>query len=294
MIPFLPPELERDIFELVVASSGTKCIPSLLLVARRVKLWLEPLLYRIALVGPARPERRTLEKSGNALLAADVLAAAIPRLPAAFLHTHVQHVFVDSRGYSFASRDTILAALTGATDLFLLNILDAPSLLANVRRMPLRRLQANLGSLFGGTRESPLVGRVDFGCALFAHLTHLAVFDNLGSADAGTTREWAGGLAALPALTHLSFEHDQVHPLFKEVLGGRVCAALCVFVVLVDPDSEQGPLKAELEQYERALVMDDHKTYEGEKDWYRGAQGLDDYWERAEELLKERKLGGRS
>ncbi|KAJ7737314.1 hypothetical protein B0H16DRAFT_105645 [Mycena metata] len=291
MAAFLPPELERDIFELFVESSGTKSIPPLLCVARRVKLWVEPFLYRITFVGPTRFEPKNAEKTENALLQAEVLLVAIQdgRLPPSFFDAHVQHVFVDSRGYPIPSRDTILAALTGTTDLFLLNILAAPSLLAHVRHMPLRRLQANLGSLFGvPTDRANSVGTVDFSAPMFARLTHLAVFDDLRECP---TAEWAAGLASLPALTHLSFEHNWEHPLFWEVLDG--CAALRVFVVLVDPEFEQVALRTALERDERAVMMEDHKTYEGEKDWYRGARGSDDYWERAERLLRERRSGER-
>ncbi|KAJ7030819.1 hypothetical protein C8F04DRAFT_1112616 [Mycena alexandri] len=248
MAPFLPPELERDIFELFVASSGTKSIPPLLCVARRVKLWLEPFLYQIAFVGLPHSK---LEEGGNALLPAEALLAAIQHghLPPSFFDAHVHHVLVNSRGYPIHSRDTILAALTGATDLFLLNILAAPSLLAN----------SNLGSLFGAPTDlASVVGSVDFSAPMFAQLTHLAVFDDL-------TECWAA----------------------------RGCAALRVFVVLVDPDFEPVALRTALERDERAVMMEDHKTYEGEKDWYRGARGLDDYWERAEGLLSKRRLGGR-
>ncbi|KAJ6521621.1 hypothetical protein DFH09DRAFT_1424685 [Mycena vulgaris] len=48
--PTLPPELEQHIFELA-AISRPACIPTLMLVARRVKHWVEPLLYRTVVIG---------------------------------------------------------------------------------------------------------------------------------------------------------------------------------------------------------------------------------------------------
>ncbi|KAJ7840155.1 hypothetical protein B0H13DRAFT_2677051 [Mycena leptocephala] len=45
----LPPELERHIFE-ICALSRPVMIPKLLLVARRVREWIEPLLYRTMIV----------------------------------------------------------------------------------------------------------------------------------------------------------------------------------------------------------------------------------------------------
>ncbi|KAJ6482777.1 hypothetical protein C8R45DRAFT_307587 [Mycena sanguinolenta] len=48
--PLLPPELEQTIFE-VIALSWPRSIPRLMLVAWRVKSWVEPLLYRTIIVG---------------------------------------------------------------------------------------------------------------------------------------------------------------------------------------------------------------------------------------------------
>ncbi|KAJ7847805.1 hypothetical protein B0H14DRAFT_3453508 [Mycena olivaceomarginata] len=42
----LPVELERKIFE-IAAQSNSMFIPTLLLVAHRVKTWLEPMLYSV-------------------------------------------------------------------------------------------------------------------------------------------------------------------------------------------------------------------------------------------------------
>ncbi|KAJ7866185.1 hypothetical protein B0H14DRAFT_3862044 [Mycena olivaceomarginata] len=54
--PRLPPELECRIFE-IVALARPVSIPSLMLVARRVKEWPEPLLYRIIMLpGRSSPE----------------------------------------------------------------------------------------------------------------------------------------------------------------------------------------------------------------------------------------------
>ncbi|KAJ7095067.1 hypothetical protein C8R44DRAFT_813875 [Mycena epipterygia] len=47
--PRLPPELERLVFESAALSHATD-IPNLILVAWRIKNWVEPLLYRAVLV----------------------------------------------------------------------------------------------------------------------------------------------------------------------------------------------------------------------------------------------------
>ncbi|KAJ7121829.1 hypothetical protein C8R43DRAFT_1136349 [Mycena crocata] len=44
-LPVLPVELEREIFE-IAAHSRPRSVPTLVLVASRVKVWVEPFLYR--------------------------------------------------------------------------------------------------------------------------------------------------------------------------------------------------------------------------------------------------------
>ncbi|KAJ7058943.1 hypothetical protein C8F01DRAFT_1371089 [Mycena amicta] len=60
--PTLPPELERVIFELSAWNDRTTTL-SLLLVARRVHIWIEPLLYRVLLISDLYvfPELVTLQ-----------------------------------------------------------------------------------------------------------------------------------------------------------------------------------------------------------------------------------------
>ncbi|KAJ7887124.1 hypothetical protein B0H14DRAFT_2696630 [Mycena olivaceomarginata] len=61
--PKLPPELECTIFE-IAALARPKMIPSLILVAHRVKHWVEPLLYRVIMVVPrTRPSSSTCSNS---------------------------------------------------------------------------------------------------------------------------------------------------------------------------------------------------------------------------------------
>ncbi|KAJ7603526.1 hypothetical protein DFH06DRAFT_1488087 [Mycena polygramma] len=172
MALFLPPELEREIFD-VVASQGIKSIPPPLRVAQRVKLWMEPLLHRVIMGDTATPPQ--------------ALTAAIQRLPAVFFHTHVHHLLLDCHAYilssvsihpqsdlarvngrTFKDRDALLARCTGVRDLHLLNIQDAPSLLANLSGMPLRRLHANLDMLFSPPSDvefleaGATIGAIDF------------------------------------------------------------------------------------------------------------------------------------
>ncbi|KAJ7671208.1 hypothetical protein B0H17DRAFT_1085256 [Mycena rosella] len=309
MEPRLPPDLERDIFELD-ALENRRSVPRLLRVARRVKLWIEPLLYRVVFLseGKAYPHGKVESDSENIVFTPLIMAAAIEQHPAWFFHTHARHLYIDCGAYSdpptsirFMDRDpmtpgerpgtpqeraSMLAACTGVINVMLLNILEPQTLLPALSRMPLQQLQANLGSLFGdGADPAP----VDFTVPLFANITHLAVFDDV------TLRvtDWAQGLALLPRLTHVSFDFNgerrvpTPRPLFEAVLVH--CTSLYVLVVLLTPDSGREALGL-LVQHPRVAILDDHKTYDGGYDWYLGAHSRGDYWQRAETVITERRL----
>ncbi|KAJ6546090.1 hypothetical protein DFH09DRAFT_1367520 [Mycena vulgaris] len=94
--PRLPMELERYIFELV-AHFHPEMTPSLLRVAHRVHLWIEPLLYTVlALTTPARTE---------------ALLEAVAAKPAPFLDAAVRRVLVhwDDSLPALARIDALLA-----------------------------------------------------------------------------------------------------------------------------------------------------------------------------------------
>ncbi|KAJ7121088.1 hypothetical protein C8R44DRAFT_171817 [Mycena epipterygia] len=285
--PFLPPELERDIFE-IVAMERTKSIPPLLRVAQRVKLWIEPLLYRVLIVrdkGERYPGQEASNLDHVQLITPDVLATAIAGRHA-FFRTHVRHLFIDCRAY-MSDQDSliiILAACAGAVDVMLLNILvtGPRSLLYGVSRMPLQQLQANLGSLFSIDGTTP--GAVDFSHPMFRNLTHLAVYDDILVGDGPDS--WRAGLPTLPCLTHLSFSHDSPLPLFAELLDS--CVSLRMLVILLDRYAERQESFESLSGLQRLVIMDDHKTHGWMNDWHQGARGLKDYWRRAEEDIGQR------
>ncbi|KAJ6468441.1 hypothetical protein C8R45DRAFT_1018805 [Mycena sanguinolenta] len=282
MTAILPPELEREIFE-IVASAGTTFIPPLLRVARRVKSWLEPLLYQTIVV-----RNNTLHLSKDlrtmAVLAPNTVASFIEPRPRHFFHEQVRHLYLDCRVFlpsEVQRRDLMLGVFTAATDVYLINVRDGPSLRAALSRMPLKRLHANLSSLFGNDMDPETSPEVDFSAAVFSNITHLGVFDNL----VFSTSDWTAGLSLLPCLTHLSFEAGEPHTLFEEVFD--ICPLLQVFVILADVDvgsSSWSSLKA----HRRVVLMERHTQIF--VDWYRGARGLyADYWAQAESVIRSRR-----
>ncbi|KAJ7785183.1 hypothetical protein DFH07DRAFT_763788 [Mycena maculata] len=92
MFPRLPPELEREIFELAIFLH-LDTMPALLLVARRVYTWLKPLLYQVvALYTPADdppPEDESVPMSTVFQGRLYTFFKLMESKPASFFHEHV-------------------------------------------------------------------------------------------------------------------------------------------------------------------------------------------------------------
>ncbi|KAJ7446001.1 hypothetical protein B0H11DRAFT_395026 [Mycena galericulata] len=83
--PFLPPELEREIFELS-AHLHPGSAPNFLLVAHRVLTWIEPLIYRvISIQGNCAPVLRTLRSKPTQFFGENVHCLLVDGVPAAEL-----------------------------------------------------------------------------------------------------------------------------------------------------------------------------------------------------------------
>ncbi|KAJ7131347.1 hypothetical protein C8R44DRAFT_871842 [Mycena epipterygia] len=281
--PILPPELQREILESAALLSTTS-IPKLLLIAKRVKIWLEPLLYQVVVFRDPLP--------GHVCFTFQQLLAAIRSKPAYFAPDHVHHLYIDYGIFVQTDIEPLLAACTGVHNLVLINNDNSPRpwLLPRLSAMPLQRLSVNLTNLFA---PAP----VDFTHPLFAHITHLDLLYDVQ----GTWADWAG-LTSMPRLTHLSFDpvlsirmratHRTMAP---SILRGVLehCPALRVLVLLWSPvqdsamelDSE---IVADLDLYalaqdQRLVIMQLASSYT--HDWQTGARGGDDYWRRAEALV---------
>ncbi|KAJ6465761.1 hypothetical protein C8R45DRAFT_805596, partial [Mycena sanguinolenta] len=191
--PRLPPELECCIFE-IAALSCPLSIPSLVLIARRVKDWVEPLLYRVILVpGTVTPGRLRMAEEVHRFPSVPykILARTIARKPPSFFQS-VTHVFVD--GFrAHGELNLILAACTHIVNLAYFGI-PSPSDRKSLDRLQcLRRLTIMAEPLF-----SP--HGLDFTAALFHNITHLELLDDCHGLPDGIGPR----LALAPALTHIS------------------------------------------------------------------------------------------
>ncbi|KAJ7444645.1 hypothetical protein B0H11DRAFT_440827 [Mycena galericulata] len=252
--PFLPPDLEREIFQLS-AHLHPESAPKLLLVAHRVLTWIEPLIYRaISVEGDRAP----------------VLPAL--RLKPQSFDDNVQHLFV-AGVFSGDNLEEILSACTRIRSLVLL--CASASVLSAFLRLRPQKLAIHLESLFGGT------DLVDFSLPLFTTITHLDMFDILSE----FTGPWPN-LALLPALTHLALMAYTPAAVMMELL--RNCLRVEVLVSRhFSTKTLENPISVEDVRFVSMLLpVSDIKS-----DWESGANGGMDFWARADKFVALKQRG---
>ncbi|KAJ7458773.1 hypothetical protein B0H11DRAFT_2199360 [Mycena galericulata] len=151
--PSFPVDLEREIFESAALMHPSE-IPTLLRVARRVLIWIEPFLYK------------TIRASTHSVI-------AIKAKPAPFLHNTVRHLMLDytDKPWSQEEARDVLKLCTGVIDFAVDSYFMRPSLLPILADMHIERLSASLEELFGD------VPSIDLHHQLFTFVTHLDIFD---------------------------------------------------------------------------------------------------------------------
>ncbi|KAJ7112704.1 hypothetical protein C8R44DRAFT_249920 [Mycena epipterygia] len=183
--PAFPPELEREIFEITaLLHPGT--IPTLLLVARRILIWIEPLLYRVIRVSSRRPHLD---------MAHALLRATTTKTPT-FLHDAVRHLFIEW-GSPWSPEETlaILKLCTGIVNLAIAaDCTNRAGILAQLTQMQLPRLASSLRTLFGGETG------IDMQHPVLFSITHLEMFDTIADEEIICSQ-----IPAIPTLTHLAF-----------------------------------------------------------------------------------------
>ncbi|KAJ7750409.1 hypothetical protein DFH07DRAFT_546282 [Mycena maculata] len=157
--PIFPPELEREIFE-TTAILHPKTIPTLLRVAHRILIWVEPLLYRVILSDESM----------------DALRRAMHVKPASFFAASVRHLaFPGRRISSELPAEEIRALLQLCTNIVSLALnMDTPGLLPIMQEMKIRRWVGWLVFFFEGNSDA-----VDLSHPAFRTVTHLHTFDDL-------------------------------------------------------------------------------------------------------------------
>ncbi|KAJ6587440.1 hypothetical protein DFH09DRAFT_1027454 [Mycena vulgaris] len=251
----LPIELERVIFELA-AWRYPETIPILIVVARRVCVWIEPLLYQVV-----------LSSGGD-----ERLLHMMQSKPPEFLRQHVHHLALSSV-IERSAVTNILSTCTNISDLALWTGDTYPELLADLRYLThLRHLSINIFELFGG-RATPDLEQLPF-----FHLTHLDVFSAIPESV------WPV-FGALPSLTHLSFSDYYLPELIGKVFD--TCTGLQILVVVWTQDAEPVEETSEITDPRFCTIS----CPDFEADWELGAWGGLDFWRRAEESVARKRWG---
>ncbi|KAF8649077.1 hypothetical protein AX16_006024 [Volvariella volvacea WC 439] len=298
--PRLPQELERIIFEIAARNDRDKTMPVLMLVARRVRDWLQPIRY----------ETLVLDSSLFDQLSESPLILP-PRLPSRPQALHVRNLLVTGyqpKNLAFDWIEDLLPQCPNLQDLAIWCITPITSnilsLLTSAIQSPLRtvtsrgliRLSASLAELFPD-------GHTDFHHEVFKDLTHLEVLDF----PRESRGQWIEGnnYASLPSLRYLSialFDPDFSFP--TEML--RKCLEECKFLeVLILPEgADQGLvlLNGTREIVDsngsvRTVAEDRVVVYEGPfkpkegwtELWCSGVSGGDDPWIHAERIVQRRR-----
>ncbi|KAJ6536433.1 hypothetical protein DFH09DRAFT_1042847 [Mycena vulgaris] len=283
--PALPPDLEREIFEITVALyPGT--IPALMRVSHRAKTWVEPHLYHALCItnsGPRIPVQH---------ITARALRALIPAKGADFFRERVRHIRFWG-AFSALEIIQVLSVCTNVVELSCWMVSQSASLLPHLERLPLQRFSGPLRGLF------PRASGIDFAHPLFERITHLDLRDSvLGDYSWGHEswgdRGW-GGLARLPRLTHLAFDGQSIVTSNDEHIGRNIlqgCRALQAIVLVYEKRYQFErlvPPLAALGADPRFIMMVVVRDVRG--DWERGVQWGADFWGRAETLIRRRGLG---
>ncbi|KAJ7238065.1 hypothetical protein B0H12DRAFT_101125 [Mycena haematopus] len=265
--PVFPPELEREIFE-TTALLYPATIPPLLRVARRVLVWIEPLLYRV-IPSYSVPLNSALEQ-------------AMRTKSADFFRHSVRHVFLGS--YETNNIQALLRLCPDIVSLAYIPPHGEPKLLEVLKNFHrIRRWGGCLGDLF----DHP--SAIDLSLSVFRNVTHMDMFDNVDMNTAATARLCAG-LCALPALTHLCINERVEGGILRNLLQGCPCLQ-----VLVDIWTSRIGAAGMVATHRKAGLEDIRYVVavccDYWSDWDVGACGGTDFWAAADDFVARKRRG---
>ncbi|KAJ7623040.1 hypothetical protein DFH06DRAFT_1481813 [Mycena polygramma] len=264
--PVLPLDLERTIVEMS-ARSRPVLIPKFMLVAWRVKEWVEPLLYHTIAVEYSRA------MDGYPIFTWEVLIAALDSKPFSFFHLYVRNLCLLTSTNAL-DVEILLNACTGVENLSVtagsLGRHEA-AIASSITLLPLTHLTGNFGPIFRNTSPD---------AAFFTRITHLGLrAGDLLNKDT----ELGSRLTSMPHLSHLSFGDTRFVPLLLPVR--TTSQSLRVLISLgASARSKLGDLPSD----PRFVAL--FNTWQL-GDWQMGAHAGVDYWTRAENFIAKRRSG---
>ncbi|KAJ7678057.1 hypothetical protein DFH06DRAFT_565193 [Mycena polygramma] len=238
-------------------------IPPLLRVARRVLVWIEPLLYRVI-----RIDKMAL-----------VLRRVMETKEPGFFASGVRHIYLGhSRHWSREHTRALLQLCTNIVSLAYIRTLGEPALLEILTEVRgVRRWSGRLEDLF----ENPSAIRLDH--PVFRTVTHMDAFDGLNSTTSNALISVA--LPAMPALTHVclnkSIEANTLRRLLEQ------CPHLKALVGMWSSGLGVEPRAAGVTDVRYVVaVCNDYWS-----DWEVGVRGGKDFWAAADEFIARKQRG---
>ncbi|KAF7368110.1 hypothetical protein MSAN_00877200 [Mycena sanguinolenta] len=218
--PRLPPELELRIFRIAALARPTS-IPTFMLVARRIKCWVESLLYRVVFLSDAGiDESRNL---GLPTFAVDAFEQrSLDCLP------HVRYLFIH-KALEQGTLQKWLLACTGVTNLYA-QFVCTPAILASLGGFTnVQYLTIDVRTLMGDTSPLPC----------FLSVTHLELLD-FTAVEENVDRV-CPNISLIPHLTHIALNSDLDTSLSHAALCANTQLQCIVFLSTEEP-SDGGPL----------------------------------------------------
>ncbi|KAJ6485194.1 hypothetical protein DFH09DRAFT_1211028 [Mycena vulgaris] len=265
--PALPLELERQIFELT-AFSRPASVPNLMLVAWRVKHWVEPLLYRTIVLGlnpiPDLPGR-------GYYAAADEVLPTVP----AFLRDATRNLMLwnpENNHYLF---------LFPRLENLWISTLRPETADTTPEIASLKYLHCTLDDFLC------LVPVPSFCHPLFANITHLEMLEEFYF-DVHATDPPGWRFASLPCLTHLAFNSAFMVPVCVHVLTLQYLRAV-ILLQCTPTDLQSSEIEVEVFAADPRFVMTSGQNCGNH--WQMGVLTGRDYWARADAFIAKRISG---
>ncbi|KAJ6457400.1 hypothetical protein C8R47DRAFT_171047 [Mycena vitilis] len=285
MEPKFPTELEEVIFNLA-ALLHPSSMTALLLVAQRVRTWIQPLLYSVVCRHPFASIERLLASQ-----------------PKSFLRDNVRYIrFPGSCAPHFLGK--LLSICSASVDVVLPMLGMPADILTLLQPLPLQRLIIWWMSAFPIKAKRQMI----VSCRSFTHLTHLEIRD-WREHDEGFGG-WEG-IALIPNLTHLCF-HELHTMIFIIMMCLHHNKSLQVLVVSCSTPSHMEFMKEPLDNswgtaahdprfllaINQPPVTDDPRfllllvpDYFHDMGWEARLRGGEDFWDVADRHVRKRRSG---
>ncbi|KAJ6552879.1 hypothetical protein B0H19DRAFT_1155124 [Mycena capillaripes] len=242
-----------------------------MLVARRVKEWVEPLLYWVLTVMPASTGSDSLVP----ICRLEILLRLLSSKPPSFFHFNVETLYI---GGIFSPQSEvfvppILAACTGVTSL-VVAISVLPHLSALNALQSLSRLSIDLKGLY---EHYPL----DFPQPMFRNLMHLEITGFLWTRQATHIPALCTGLTLIPHLTHLAFRQiTWIDALHLQLRNAPLQRLMCIIFLCSSDGEKKSSWPSSADQ--RFVTIGQENFW---IDWQRGILAGKDYWTLAEAFI---------